>query len=349
VQSIVFPLSYLPAIWMAIQGYGVWSLVAQNLTYNFLWMLGSWIAVRGKLPQLWTVRWSFDVALAKRMLRFGFTVGVGMLAAMLLTSLDNFLVGTFVGLAALGFYERAYRTAQWPATLLLALLNRTAYFTYASIQSDTVRLRKASAMVLWLIAVSSLPLALVVFISAPDLLTVLYGERWLPSALFLRILVVYAVARPLWENASALLIAVNKPRLSTSLIVAQVVILAVVGLPATLLWQAVGTCLAVALAFVVGLVLAYRHVIREGMFNAVSMVSPALLIGVVVVVGYAALSTMTSINGLPIGLRLALKICYVVMAFYGLIMVVQPKATIKRLRYVWGLLRQNPQPLVHHE
>ena len=182
IQAVVFPLSYAPAIWLALRGEGVWSLVAQNVTYSLLSLAG----VAGLLAGGWGwprgLSWRFSVDLARRFLRFGAGVGLGLLGVMLLTQLDNLLVGSLVGVAALGYYDRAYRTAQWPSTLLNGLIARTGFYTYARLQDDPERLGRALRMMVWLIAALALPVALAVCVAAPDLLALLYGERWLPSA-----------------------------------------------------------------------------------------------------------------------------------------------------------------------
>ena len=95
--------------------------------------------------------------------------------------LDNFFVGTFVGITMLGFYDRAYNTAQWPGTFCSLVLSRSVFFVYSRLQDDVDRLKKTASMVTWLVTTFSFPLGLVIFIVAPDLIVLLYGEAWLPS------------------------------------------------------------------------------------------------------------------------------------------------------------------------
>jgi O-antigen/teichoic acid export membrane protein len=342
-QSITFPLSYIPAFWLATHGGGIWSLVVQNLIYLVLFAAGVWWAVRKRLPQIWQVRWQFNFTLARRFLRFGSTVGLGLFAGMLLTQLDNFLIGTFVSLAVLGFYDRAYRIAQWPSTLLIGAITRSAFYTYTRLQDDLVRLQKTVTMVLWLITTLALPLALAIFIAAPDLITFLYGERWLPSVLFLRILVIYSIVRPLWDNAGSLFIAIGKPKYTMTFVSIQVLVLACTGLPFTLVWGAVGTCVAVGLAFAVGIVLIYRTVAREIPVNLTVEFGMPALISILTVLGYLALNQLSGLNELPLILRIIIKTVYAVAAFFTLTLIFQPRATLERVRYVWRLMMRAGQ------
>ena len=339
IQSVVLPVSYAPAFWLASHGGGVWSLVAQTMTYSALLMIGTWWIVYRRLTFLWKLEWLFDRRLAVQMASFGITVGVALLASMLLAQLDNFMIGTFVGAAALGFYDRAYRTAQWPSTLLSSLLSRTVFYTYAHLRDDITRLSKTVTMVMWLLVMLALPLAVLLFIIAPDLVALLYGERWMPSALFMRILVVYSVVRPLSDNAGALFIATGKPGLMTKFTLLQVLVLLAAGLPLTLTWGAVGTSVAVGLAFGVGLILVYRSITRAIPVKLWSILGLPALVSLLTLTGYLALSRLTGLNDMALPIRIVLKATYAVTTFFTLTFITQPRSTLERIHYVWRLAR----------
>jgi O-antigen/teichoic acid export membrane protein len=337
VQSIAFPISYGPAIWLAMNGGGVWSLVAQNLLYNLIFLLGVWWVIGRRMTQLRHIQWRFSIALARQFVRFGITIGVGMMAGMLLTQLDNLLVGTFASVAILGFYDRAYRTAQWPSTMLTGLIARTSFYTFTKLQDDVARLGKTVTMLLWLVTSFSVPLALVVFVTAPDLLLLLYGERWLPSALFLRFLVIYAVVRPIWDSIGSLFVAIGKPELTTKVCVAQLVGLAVIGLPLTLIWGATGTCVAVGLAFILGGLLIYRNLRRETSIVIEKALEIPALACLITILGYLTINRFTGINELDVVVRVVIKSAFALGMFYGLIFLTQPAVTKERVKYFWRL------------
>lgn len=341
VQSIVFPLSYAPAFWLATHDGGVWSLVAQTFTFSLLSLVGIWWVSWKLLPQIRNQHWQIDKALARHFLRFGLTVGLVTLVGMLLTQLDSFFIGTFVDKTELGYYDRAYRLAQWPALLLNSLLARTAFYTYARLQDDPVRLRKTVEMILWFIITLSMPVLLMLLVTAPDLLVLLYRARWLPSTPFLRILVVFALARPLLMNANQLFIAIGKPGLTMRYNVIQLIVLTAIGLPLTLIWGALGTCIAVGLMLVVGVGFSYRRVLKDTGINLGRMLTVPGLIGVVVLLGYLALNRYTSLTELPLAVRVVLKSVYAGVSFVGLSLITQPRATRGRLGYVWRLAIQS--------
>ncbi len=335
-QSVAFPLSYIPAFWLATHGGGVWSLVAQTTTYSFLW-LGIWWVLRRRDPRLWREPWRFRPDLARHFLRFGATTGLWLMAGMLFSQLDNFLIGTFAGVTALGYYDRAYRMAQWPGLLLNAVLSRPAFYTYARLQDDRPRLEKSATMVTWAIGMVAVPLAIAVFIAAPEIIALLYGERWLPSALFLQILIAFFMVRPHLENAGVLLNAMGKPVRAATLLWAQVGVLGLAGLPLTLRWGALGTCGAVGLALLLGMVLAYRYVRRELTVNLGAAFGFPVLVGAAVMLVYVAALRVVPLENLGLLLRLLVKAAWAFLAFYALTFALRPRETGERVRYVWEL------------
>ncbi len=340
VQGIAFPLSYVPAFWMALHDGGVWSLVAQNLAFNGLFALGIWwVLLRGGgLPAFRT--WRFDRALAWRFLGFGITVGLVTFIGLLLTQLDNFYIGTFVDARELGFYDRAYRLAQWPVLLMNALLTRAAFFTYARLQADPVRLRRTAEMVLWLVITVSMPVLLALVIAAPDLLTLLYTARWLPSTLFLRILVIFALVRPLMMNANTFFIAVGKPNLTVRYNLVQLAVLALAGYPLTVRWGALGTAMAVGLMLAVGVALSYRRMAQEIGVNLLRFLAGPALAGGILLAGYWWINRHTGLTELPLAVRVGVKGAYAVGGYGALAFLLQPRRSRERLGYVLRLARQ---------
>ncbi|MFN8595221.1 MAG: oligosaccharide flippase family protein [Anaerolineae bacterium] len=339
VSTIVFPISYIPAFVLALNGGGFWSLIAQAVAYAALLALGQWVVFRRTLPQVFQQRWHFDRVVAIRYLKFGLPLGLATLASVTIFQFDNFLIGTFVGVETLGFYERAYRTAQWPIMLVSPIVTRAALYTYARLQDDPTRLSKSLDMTMWVINVAALPIAAAVFTTAPDLIRWLYGERWLASAVFLRWLIVFSVIRPLLDNAGSLFIAVKDLRGTLIVQLGQAATLIVAGLILTAIGGAIGTVLAVGLAFAVGLVLTFRRLRRVVSISlSNSLFLPGL--GALVAIGVYAMSVrVLPLSTLALPLVVAFKAALTLMVFYGTILLVRRAWLIDRIRYIWRLLR----------
>jgi len=336
-NSIAFPISYIPAFLLAIRGAGAWSLFAQNSTYAIIYAVLLWQISRRKVSHLWQEKWQFDWTLAKYLIGFGATVSIGSLAAMLVGNFDNFLIGTFVDLDTLGFYNRAYRLAQWPTLLLTSIIAKMTIYTYARLQDDPIRLKKAVTMSFWMITTLGLPVALAMFISAPDLIRWLYGDRWLPSAIFLRFLVVYSVIQPLLGDAGTLFIAIGKPKRSVVIAISEALTLMGLGTILTLQFGAIGTSIAVGIAFLVGLIITYQFVRQAISLDFWQSWGLPGVAAVLTLAGYLLLSRLVNMNSWPVYISAIVKSLYAAGTYMGLMFAFQPKNIIERVHLVLKL------------
>ncbi len=338
VISLVFPLSYLPAFALAVGGQGYLSLLAQTFTFALLMLLGLWWLMRRTLPALWQTPWRFDRVVARRYLAFGMPLGLASLASIGLFQFDNFLIGTYVGVDILGYYDRAYRTAQWPVVLLSAIVTRAALYTYVRIRDDAARLARSLELTTWSINVIGLPMALGVFTSAPDLVRLLYGERWLPAALFLRLLLLVSIIRPLLDNASSFFIALGKVRVSVGLQVTQALLLLALGSLLTAGFGATGTAVAVVITFAVSLLLAYWQLRKLVVVSVSDAVIVPWLCALLTIAVYWASNRLLPLADLTLPASVAVKFLGTVLVFYASSLLLRPAWLTERSRYVLDLV-----------
>jgi PST family polysaccharide transporter len=340
VTAIAFPLSYLPAFYLAFNHGGYWALLAQNATYAVLLLAGLWIVARRELPYFRVRHWRFSKSLATHFVRFGVLVGIATIFATVVYQFDNFLVGTLVNVEALGYYDRAYRIAQWSSILVGSVLTRTAFYAYSRLQNDMVRLTKTASMSLWIVTTLALPLALAIFLSADELILFLFGEKWLPSAALLKFLVVYSFFRPLMDDAQSLFIAVGQPRRTTTITIVQAIVLVLAATPLTIPLGAVGAALGVGISFAVGLAVTYYYVRRTLPSLDLREAFQVPVIAAVVAFSLAMpLSSLVSAQGIPTAVALFVKTSITIAIYLGVTLVLRPAVTRERVRYVLGLLR----------
>ncbi|HHY57775.1 MAG TPA: oligosaccharide flippase family protein [Chloroflexi bacterium] len=339
ISSVVMPISYVPAFLLAMGDGKQYSLLAQAAAFSILGQIVGLFYILHALRPLLRLHWQYRPALAVDYLRFGATTGIGNFIAGQVTQLDNFILGTLSGTTALGYYDRAYRIAQWPALLLNAVIGRAAVFTYSQLRDDHERLQRSSTMLLWISANVATPVALALFLSAPDLVLLLFGAQWLPVVPILRILLLVSVVRPLWENLGALFIGVGQPRRIIEVSLVQLAVLAVAGLLLAYTAGAAGMAMAVVLSAVVGLLVAYSMLRRlfqlplwdtfAGPFLAAGL-TLALYWGLVRVVG----------SELPLWLAVAWKVAWALLGFVLFSALVQPTQFRSRLAYILRLARK---------
>lgn len=201
---------------LALSGAEVWALVGQLLTQSvvklvMVWSVGSW------RPGLSVERESFGTILS-----FGATTGVTGLLGQVSRNADNLLVGAFLGPAALGFYTLAYRVLTVVQELFIGVVGAVSMPALSRVAHDRARMLRAFYGGVRLVAAVAGPVFVFVGVLAPELVTVVFGDRWEASAEPLRWLAVVGLVNSLGSLQHGLFMAVQRPRLELGLVTVTV-------------------------------------------------------------------------------------------------------------------------------
>lgn len=158
---------------------------------------------------------------------------------------DDFFVGKVIGIAALGFYQVAYRISNMPATEISNVISQVTYPAYSKLQDDLVKLRAAYLRVLRLTAFLSFPVAGLIFALSGDFVQIFLGDRWMQMVPAMRVLVWWGIVVSLIAGVSPVFLAIGRPEVITKLQVIQAILLFVLIYPLTSRWGIVGTSWAV--------------------------------------------------------------------------------------------------------
>jgi PST family polysaccharide transporter len=170
---ISYALGYgLIGIVLAWAGWGVWSLVAAQITQT---ALNTAILLASRPPALRPLpSWRAFADL----MNFGAGFTAARVANFLANQGDNLVVGRVLGPQALGIYTRAYQLMAVPTTLFGDVLDRVLFPAMAKVQGDPQRLAAAYLQSVASIALVMLPIGVVLTVLAPEFVTVLLGPKW---------------------------------------------------------------------------------------------------------------------------------------------------------------------------
>ncbi|MBC8249760.1 MAG: oligosaccharide flippase family protein [Anaerolineales bacterium] len=315
-------------------GLGLWSL-----------LLGTGASTLVSAGLFWRIaprrpKWRVDMPLARAFLGYGLRYGlVYAVSAIILTQFDNFIIGLMMGTYALGFYDRAYRTSLWPTLLVSAALGRISLPAYAQLQNEPDRLSRAFSIVLWLVLTCATPIALLVLVTAPELVPILYGEKWLPSVPILQVLAAFAVCRPLWDNMVSILIATKRPGQMARLAFIQAVVLIVLAVPLTQLLGSVGTAMSVGVAFLISAVFLFYF---GGKYLSVALlknIGLPLFNNLATVMIYYVLVAMLPLGSLALWVRLGMEAILFLGVYVVLTGLTSRQTVAERARYILQLAR----------
>jgi O-antigen/teichoic acid export membrane protein len=185
---------------MAFGGAGVWSLVAQTAVQ----------ATVACALVFWSSRWRPGVAVSGTALRQLGRFGGPLLGVNVLQSLRDrgelFLLGSLLGVDALGYWTVAVRLLGVVADLSVAVLDVVALPVFAARRDEAARFARAFESAVSSTQVLLVPALVVLAVTSPVLVPWAFGEVWQPAVLPAQVLCLgYGVAGLAYFNRAALL------------------------------------------------------------------------------------------------------------------------------------------------
>lgn len=179
--NIAVVVSGVVGIGMAFSGFGVWSLVGQQLTRDFtalilLWRFSSW-----------RPRFEFSGKHLRELAGFAssnFTAQLGIFAEMQASSV---LLGLLFGPAAVGLYRLADRLVYSVVAMATTSIQAVSLPEFARFQNQPVELRKSALVCIRMSSTLTLPILSGMAATSRPLMAAL-GPKWVPATDALRVL-----------------------------------------------------------------------------------------------------------------------------------------------------------------
>lgn len=178
-------------IGMAVSGCGVWSLVGQQISRQFLnsaflWLYSSWY------PKL-----QFSFQSFKELFRFGWKLLVSGLIDTVWREIYQVVIGKCYAPATLGQYTRAQQFASLCSSNLTTVVQRVSFPVLSSVQDDKERLKNGYKRIIKVTMLLAFTLMLGLTAVSEPMILVLVGEQWLPCVPFLQIICLQMMLYPL--------------------------------------------------------------------------------------------------------------------------------------------------------
>jgi O-antigen/teichoic acid export membrane protein len=172
-ETTAYVIGYGPVgIVLAVMGYGPWSLVAAALAQTAVTALLSNIVCR------YAKRPSLDGASLRRLYSFGSRVSVISVFEFLALNLTPIWIGSRLGAAALGVFNRAYTLINVPAYYFTASLSRVMFSAMSRVQGETARLRRAYLPMTTVFAALVIPTCWGAAGASRQIVLVVLGPQW---------------------------------------------------------------------------------------------------------------------------------------------------------------------------
>ncbi len=177
------------SIWMALNGFGVWSLVWGEFISSVITAISKWFIVD------WRPSFRFRAACFKDLFSFGiYNTGLNLINSGAL-NVDYLFVGKIMGAGPLGVYTMAFNLANMSCKKITMLVGKVAFPAFSRIQDDDTMMRRMYLKSVSYVSLITFPATAGLFAVAPDLIQVVYTSKWGAALLPLQILCVVGLLK----------------------------------------------------------------------------------------------------------------------------------------------------------
>lgn len=103
-------------------------------------------------------------------------------------NLDKLIIGRFFSMQSLGYYDKSYHLMMLPLQQITHVITPVMHPVLTSLQNNYPQMARDYAKILKLLATIGFPLGVFLYFSATNLITLVYGEQWLPAVPVFKIL-----------------------------------------------------------------------------------------------------------------------------------------------------------------
>lgn len=286
-------LSLAIAIFAAYHGWGVWSLVAQQISISVLhavlfWAVSHWRPIR-----------VFSWKSFKELFSFGGFMLLSHLFSTLSNEIQGLLVGKMFNPATLGLYNQAYRLEGSAATATSSIIDQVTYPVLASVQDNKDAFISALKRFIQIPAYVCCWVMMVLIVVAKPLIILLYSEKWVECVPYFQILCTAGLAVCLQGSSNNSIKALGKSQVFfvwTIIKRSLTILLCFIGIFVAgmdgLLWSAVAGAWMV---YFINAYLVHKHV-GYLVFRQVLDILPSILLAVAIGVLAYYIGTLFEIN-----------------------------------------------------
>ena len=182
-------LSLLLAVFLAYRGYGVWTLVAQQIAWScfataFCWALNVW------RPSM-----QFSMQSFKSLYQFGGFILLSNMVTAFTENVQGVIIGRMFTPATTGLYAQAKKLEEAASTTLATIVDQVSYPVFAEAQDDSERFQLILRKIITVSAYVCMPILCLLIVVAEPVISWLYSDKWIACVPYFRILCVAGVVK----------------------------------------------------------------------------------------------------------------------------------------------------------
>lgn len=206
VSIVAVFISGLVAVLMALNGYGVMSLVIRMVLGQFITLLSFYFISK------WRPQFKFNYQSFKSMYAFGVHLFISRLFNAIYTNLYYFVIGKIFSPKILGFYTRAESFKNLASSNVINTVQRVSFSVLSSKSDEKSKMLLFKEILNGTFFITSLFMT-VLFICTEEIILILVGDKWITSILYLKIITLSGFFLPLYSMNINFLAVMNRTKL----------------------------------------------------------------------------------------------------------------------------------------
>ena len=208
-------------VFMAINNYGVWSIVGLFLSTQITATIVYWIFYN------WRPSIVFSTACMKKHWKFGYKLMISAQINTIFENIYNILIGKFYSVQTLGYYERAYTLNNYPISILSLIISKVSLPLFSQIADDKEKLGEVYKKIVLMAFYITAPIMLGALALAKPLFELVLGKQWLPAVPLFQILCLSYILYPIHSLNINILTAFGKSGLFLKLEIYKKIVLVI--------------------------------------------------------------------------------------------------------------------------
>lgn len=177
-------------ITMAFKGFGVWSLVAKSIVGSFLNMIFVWIFSK------YRIFFAINFKAVRGLWNYGNRLFLSTVINVIYDRLDILVIGKLFTPAALGFYNRAKSFNFLIVHYSSQSIGNILFPSLSQIKEDREKVTRVLKKTLHVVSFIAFGLVGLFWVTGSDLIIFLFGEKWEPSTLLFKLMLLKGYSYP---------------------------------------------------------------------------------------------------------------------------------------------------------
>ncbi len=196
--------SGITGVLMALYGFGIWALVAQNIVLRVAMVIGFWMATK------WRPKLLFGKKEFSSLFSYGSKILISDVIDFSFRNVYTVVIGKFFSTKELGYYNRANSFPNVINNIFTSVLGKVSFVSLSALQSDVKKLKSTFIRTIKLQAFMLLPVMMVFALISDSFIEIILTKKWMPIVPYIKILCISLSFNALMKVNSILLKALGK-------------------------------------------------------------------------------------------------------------------------------------------